>query len=126
MIVGIGTDIVKCERIAAAYRRHGERFVCKLLCDEERVAFAGAALPVAFLAKRFAAKEAAAKALGVGIGGRAPLHGMVVRNNEDGAPSLVFSGAAAATARDHGVVRVHLSLADEDDCALAFVVLEGV
>ncbi len=125
MIVGIGTDIVSCERIAGVYRRHGERFINKILADSEKVDLARAASVTAFLAKRFAAKEAAAKALGVGIGAKAGLHDIAVVKDAQGAPRLQFSGVAAETARSRGVAANHISLSDENDYAVAFVVLEG-
>lgn len=123
MIVGIGTDLVDCRRIAGVYQRFGQRFAEKILAPDERPLLPSGDAAIGFLAKRFAAKEAVAKALGVGIGGRAGLHDIVVLRNADGAPQLQLCGAAQVTAEQLGVSATHISLSDEQQMALAFVVL---
>jgi holo-[acyl-carrier protein] synthase len=87
------------------------------------VLFRSASQPAAFLAKRFAAKEAAAKALGTGIGRGISWQHMHIEHDEMGAPLLIFSGAAAQRQADLGSQIAHISIADELDQALAFVVL---
>jgi len=126
MIVGIGTDIVQLARLEAAVGRHGERFLQRYLTTAERQAGTArgrGALP--YYAGRWAAKEAAAKALGCGIGGDCGFHDLRVDNAPAGGPELHLHGAAADTAAARGVRRVHLSISHEADYAIAFVVLEG-
>lgn len=125
MILGIGTDLIHIDRIARTYGRFGERFSRRILSRNEGEVFAARAYATSYLAKRFAAKEAAAKALGVGIGARARWNEIEVSNNADGAPSLVFTGAAAQTAVRLGVRNSHIAISDEANLAQAFVVLES-
>ena len=125
MIVGIGTDIVEIARIRASLAKFGERFAGKILGEAEMTRFNEAGDQGAWLARRFAAKEAAAKALGTGM--RAGVHfGQIeIRHHKSGAPALVFSGHARARADALGVVQPHVSISDERDYAVAFVVLAG-
>ncbi|MAY37159.1 holo-ACP synthase [Litorivivens sp.] len=124
MISGIGTDLIYIERIDATWQRFGERFLKRLLSENEYRQFESRGRDVRYLAKRFAAKEAAAKALGVGIGARARLCEIEVLNNPLGKPELSFYGAAADTIREQGIVGSHIALTDESDLAQAFVVFE--
>ena len=123
MIYGIGTDIVAIARMEAFYSRHGERALEKVLAPAERDECRQAKQPGRFLAKRFAAKEALAKALGTGV--RAPLllPAVAVAHGELGQPSFDFAPELAAHMRRLGL-RAHLSISDEADSALAFVILE--
>ena len=123
MIHGIGTDIVSIERMAGLWERHGARAVDKLLAPEERDACRASADPVRFLAKRFAAKEAFGKALGTGVRAPAVLPAIAVSHDANGRPYLTFAGDLAALIADRRLV-AHLSISDEQDHALAFVVLE--
>ena len=123
MVKAIGTDIVKIERIAAAVERGGERFVQRILTPFEQQQYAAKGSSVSYLAKRFAAKEAAAKALGTGIGRGISWQHMQIENDENGAPMLVLSGPAAERQKQLDARAVHVSIADEQDQALAFVVL---
>ncbi|WP_111412323.1 holo-ACP synthase [Billgrantia lactosivorans] len=125
MILGIGTDIARIARFEAAMARHGERFPARLLGELEREQLERRADRAAFLAKRFAAKEAFVKALGTGL-----RHGMrwaeiQVASDALGRPSLMLSGRAHELATTAGVRAIHLSLSDEAEVALAMVVLEG-
>jgi holo-[acyl-carrier protein] synthase len=125
VIVGVGTDMVSIPRIAALWQRHGERVLDKLLSAQERLQLTPGADPTRLLAKRFAAKEALAKAMGTGL--RAPLLLTTISVAHDalGKPSFVLHGDAADEFARQGVT-AHLSLSDEHDYALAFVVLETV
>lgn len=123
MVKAIGTDIVNIDRIAAAVERGGERFVQRILTPFEQQQYANKGNNISYLAKRFAAKEAAAKALGTGIGRGISWQHMQVENDENGAPMLVLSGPAAERQKQLDARSVHLSIADEQDQALAFVVL---
>jgi len=123
VIAGIGTDIVHVPRMGDNLTRHGERFAQRILAPEELVEFAAAARPAQFLAKRFAAKEATAKALGTGFRDGMTLTQIAVTHDTMGKPGLVFSGAALSLCERLGIAESFLSLADEDDYAVAYVVL---
>jgi|TARA_B110000503_G_scaffold133152_1_gene210185 holo-[acyl-carrier protein] synthase len=123
MIIAIGTDIVEIERIAAVLERQAERFVERILCPSEREQYAARGKPVAFLATRFAAKEAIVKALGTGIGHGVSFQDMQISNDDKGAPHVELSGGAAGVMQSLGGQRVLLSLADERDYAIAYAVL---
>lgn len=129
MILGVGTDLVDATRIGAVWARHGERFLQRVFTPMERAGAATKAEPAAYLAKRFAAKEAAAKALGTGIAQGVTLPQIGVVDLGDGRPGLVLTGAAAARlaamAPPGWRTSAHLSLSDEPPYALAFVVLSA-
>jgi len=122
MIVGIGTDLVHISRIEDALVRHGDRFANRILSAGERLVFTKAPRPAAYLAKRFAIKEAASKALGTGIG-KVSWQDFDVYNLATGEPALRFSGQAQALFSNKGGSKILVSIADERDLALAFVVL---
>lgn len=121
MILGIGTDIVAVRRIADFLERHGERALEKVLAPEEREECRASADPVRFLAKRWAAKEALGKALGTGVRAPAVLPAMAVAHDALGKPGFVFS---AELAPRFAGLSVHLSISDEQEHAVAFVILE--
>ncbi len=126
MIHGIGTDIVAVERIEAAFARHGERMLSRLLSSGERALF-DALRPEArgrWLAKRWAAKEAFGKALGTGVAAPFTLGAIATGHTASGRPCFALSPALTAALRARGVGRVSLSLADEQAYAVAFVVME--
>ena len=124
MIVGLGIDVTELERIRKVHARFGRRFLEKFLAPGEL-----AALPqeprISFLAGRFAAKEAAAKALGTGFSCGIGPSQMEVVVAPAGAPGLVFHGAAAERAASLGTRAVHLSISHERSHAVAVVVLEA-
>jgi holo-[acyl-carrier protein] synthase len=125
MIYGIGVDLVKVARIAAALERHGERFLSRIFTLREIAYCQGKVRAASMLALRFAAKEAFSKALGVGLrrGGIRWREVEVVPNSR-GKPELVITGRAAELCADAGITNMHLTLTDEDRLALAVVVLE--
>ena len=125
MIIGIGTDLCEIGRIEQAVARHGERFARRVLVEAEFQRYLNHRKSAAYLAKRFAAKEALSKALGIGI--RAPMswHNVGVLNRKSGAPYFEMSTALAALVESRGVRMVHLTITDERAMACAFVVLEG-
>jgi len=125
MIYGIGTDIIATQRIAHALERYGERFAARILAPEERAEFAAHKSPARFLAKRFAAKEAFAKALGTGVRHPATLHNIRLTHDRLGKPSLAFHATLADELEQRGIRNHHLSLSDEQDMAVAFVILEN-
>ncbi len=125
MIVGVGTDIVEVARLEAGLGRFGEAYARRILAEPERQAFAQSVKPAHYLAKRFAAKEALVKALGCGFRGDFGLRDIAVLPDTLGAPRLVLLNGAQRYADARGVARLHLSLADEREYAVAFVVLES-
>ncbi|MFO7857923.1 MAG: holo-ACP synthase [Ectothiorhodospiraceae bacterium] len=124
-VVGIGTDLVSIPRIAAVVERHGERFAAHVLTDGEIAEWRSHGNPTGFLAKRWAVKEAAAKALGTGIGAAVGFRDLVTTRTDAGAPELDVVGRGATTARILGVERWHVSTSDDGAYALAFVLAEG-
>lgn len=125
MILGIGTDIARVERFERALARHGNRLALRLLGELERERLIGHPAPAAFMAKRFAAKEAFVKALGTGLRLGMRWTEVQVTNDALGRPSLLLSGKAHELAMAAGVCSTHLSISDEASLAVAFVVLEG-
>lgn len=123
MIFGIGTDIVAVKRLQGMWDRHGEKALEKLLAPQEIAEFTQAANKGRFLAKRFAAKEAFSKALGTGVRPPAVLPAIAVSHDELGKPILVFCGQLAEMIETQGL-KAHLSLSDEADYAIAYVILE--
>lgn len=123
--LSVGTDLVEVARVARVIDRHGARFLRRVFTPAELAACGagepGAALRVESLAARWAAKEAAAKALGTGIGHVTWLEIEVLRDGA-GCPSLQLHGRAAALAAEKGLARWALSLAHDGGLALAFVV----
>ena len=123
MIVGIGTDIVRIARFEAMLARHGARVAERMLSADELVEFAGTARPARFLAKRFAVKEAVAKAFGTGFRDGLSLRHIGIQHDALGKPSLRFYARAEELLVELGVGDAHVSVADEDDYAVAFVTL---
>lgn len=125
MIVGIGTDIIEIERIKTMLDRHGDRLPQRLLTEAEFQRYTEAPQKVSWLAKRFAAKEAAAKALGTGIAEGVSWKHIEVTNDALGAPLLVLHEVALQRAQALGANTFHVSLSDERTFAVAYVILEG-
>ncbi|HHN67707.1 MAG TPA: holo-ACP synthase [Thermopetrobacter sp.] len=130
MIVGIGTDLVDARRIARLLERHGQRFLDKVFSEEERALAAACADPAPLLARRFAAKEAAAKALGSGFRDGVGWRDISTGRDDLGRPCLTLSGGAAARLERKlpaGMRPVlHVALSDEPPYAQAMVVIEGL
>lgn len=125
MIKGLGIDIVKTERIREVYARYGRKFARRILAEGELLHFDQTRKPVSFLAMRFAAKEAASKALGTGFRQGVSPRQIEVTHNVAGKPSLCLHGAAAEHARALEASTSHVSLTDEAEYAAAVVVLEA-
>lgn len=124
MIIGVGTDLVHISRVEKTLSKLSMRFAKRILTPNELVIFHTSTSPASYLAKRFAAKEAASKSLGTGIG-KISWQDMEVVNNVSGAPCLVLSGAALQRMQELGGQAIHLSLSDEQDLALAFVIVSS-
>jgi holo-[acyl-carrier protein] synthase len=124
MIYGVGTDLIALNRVERVLDRYGERFARRILCEPELKRFRAHRQPVAYLAKRFAAKEAFTKALGTGIHAPANWHGVWVVNLKSGKPQLEFSDELKKLLEKKQISRRHLSLTDEKEMAAATVILE--
>lgn len=130
MIIGIGTDICDIRRIRAIFDRHPERFAEKAFTPAERKKCMARPDPVPCLAKRFAAKEAVAKALASEDSGALSWHDVEVINQASGRPDVRLYGGAkerldALLPNGHRAA-VRLSLSDERDFAVAFAVVEAL
>jgi holo-[acyl-carrier protein] synthase len=124
MIFGIGTDILRLDRIAGSYERFGQRFVDRLLMPEELDQFARTKHPVRFLTMRFAAKEAIVKALGTGFANGMWLRDSGVMPDRFGRPEIIFSARGKQKCAELGVAGGHLTLTDEAGLVVAVAVLE--
>lgn len=124
MIVGTGVDIVEVPRIAATIARFGERFVRRVFTEAEIRYCESKANKVERYAARFAAKEAALKAIGTGWSRGVSWCEVEVRREPGGRPTIGFSGRAAEFAAKLGVKRASLSLSHTADHAIAQVILE--
>ena len=124
MIYGIGTDIVAVARMAELRSRHGSRLAQRLLAPDEWGDYAGTRDKDGFLAKRFAAKEALAKALGTGLRFPVSLGNMVVSHDRLGRPAFAFAPELTSWLKARRLGAVHLSISDERHYAVAYVVVE--
>ncbi len=125
MIVGIGVDLVEMQRVERLVVEYGERFAARVLTQREIDAYRHSSRPIAYLASRFAAKEALSKALGTGLRHPVTLHAISVVSDEIGRPELRFHAELPAYLQRRGVGQAHLSLAHEHGMACAMVVLES-
>ena len=130
MIIGIGSDIIDIRRIERSVERFGERFLNRVFTDGERDKAEKRRRRIDTYAKRFAAKEACAKALGTGIYRGVAWKQMEVVNLPGGKPTLRLSGAAAERLAELTPSTlnslIHLTLTDDHPWAQAFVVIEAV
>lgn len=130
MIYGIGTDLVEIGRIAAAVDRFGDRFVERILGPQERARYEArrarsASRGLAFLATRFAAKEAVSKAIGLGLRSPMTWRAVEIVNAPSGQPQVVAHAALAEFLRRKRL-RLSVSVTDEQTMAMAFVVAEVI
>ena len=125
MIIGIGIDITEIKRLGGLFERQGDQLWERVLAPEERRAFTSEKRRIEFLSGRWAAKEAASKAFGTGIG-QITFHDLVIQNDAAGAPYLTLKGNAIKFADEKGINRVHLSISHSDEYAVAQVILESV
>jgi holo-[acyl-carrier protein] synthase len=125
MIYGIGTDIVAVARMEGLLARYGEHFARRILRASEWDEYATSHTPGRFLAKRFAAKEALAKAVGTGLRYPVRLTHIAVGHDALGKPMLQFSSELEQFLTDRGIGPRHLSISDEKEVVSAFVVLES-
>ncbi|GIL03224.1 MAG: holo-[acyl-carrier-protein] synthase [Alphaproteobacteria bacterium] len=129
MIIGLGSDLIDIRRVEHSLDRYGERFVARIFTDIERVKSDGRRNRAASYAKRFAAKEACAKALGTGIARGVYWRDMGVVNLPGGRPTMrLANGAAKRLAEllpDGYEALIHLTITDDYPLAQAFVVIEA-
>ena len=122
-IFGIGTDIIEIARIEKQLSK-SDRLAKRILTEAEFDIFSQHGSPARYLAKRFAAKEAAVKAIGIGIGNGIGWQQMAISNLESGQPIIKFSGGFADLCTEHGINSSFISISDEQHYAVATVILE--
>lgn len=125
MIAGHGVDLCEVARIRDALERNGEAFARRVFTEAERAYAESSANRMERYAARFAAKEAAMKALGTGWASGVRWHDFEVQNEPSGKPVLLLHGEAAAIAESRGIARIHLSLTHTASNAMASVILEA-
>ncbi len=128
MIIVIGTDIVQIKRISLTRQRYGLKFVRRILTPTEQTRFMALSIKQqdAYLAKRYAAKEAFVKALGCGIGRLATWQEIEIGNDTEGAPVITIFGQTAKTLSQKAThAKIHVSLSDDLN-AVAFIVIEQI
>jgi holo-[acyl-carrier protein] synthase len=124
VIFGIGTDILRVDRVESTYERFGQHFVDKLLMPHEAQLFLKTKQPVRFLAMRFAAKEAIVKAMGTGFSNGMWLRDSGVMPNRFGRPDVIFSARGEQKCIALGIGGAHVTLTDEAGLVVAVAVLE--
>ena len=124
-ILGIGTDITECLRIAQMIERHGELFIDRVYTPEETRYCRNRKQATQHFAGRWAAKEAVLKALGTGWRRGITWHDVEVRNEPGGRPVIVLGGGAREVARQLGIARIHISISHSRAHAIAFAVAVG-
>lgn len=126
MLVGLGIDLARISRFERLLEKYGRRAAEKILAPLEMDRFQRSERPAAYMAKRWAVKEAFGKALGTGIAGGITLPQIAVVSGAGGQPILQLSGAAAAAIALRKVDHSHLSISDEGEYVVAVVVLESL
>jgi holo-[acyl-carrier protein] synthase len=124
MIVGVGVDIAETGRFEKIFARYGGRIAQRILTESELVEFDRRNKPATYLATRFAAKEAAAKALGTGFGSGVGYKSIEINNDKNGKPLLKFLNSASQLADQKQVSNSFVSLSDEKHYVVAMVILE--
>jgi holo-[acyl-carrier protein] synthase len=126
MIVGLGIDLVETERIDSAWKRFGERFVDRILLEDEKAYCMSHRNPAPFIAARFAAKEAVSKALGSGIGPLLGWHDIEVRRKESGAPYIELHGKGLDLLSRLQANVIHLTLSHTATTSIAMAAVERI
>ncbi len=124
MIYGIGVDIVAVARMEKTLERHDKKLPEKLLTPIEFAEFLQHPHPAIFLAKRFAVKEAVAKAFGTGFRNGLQHHHIGLTHTELGCPKLIFYEMAKEWIEEREITNTHVSLSDEKDYVVAYAILE--
>jgi holo-[acyl-carrier protein] synthase len=133
MILGIGSDIITVDRIETVIKNHGDRFINRIFASDEiqkAQSRAGTGQDIATYAKRFAAKEACAKALGTGFTQGIFFKDMILSNNEHGKPTMSLTGGALKRLQamtPNGLnAHIHVSITDDQNLTQAFVIIEAL
>lgn len=124
MIHGIGTDIVKVSRIERLHKLYTQAFADRILTTHERLEWIHSNKPVMYLAKRFAAKEAFSKAMGTGLRSPVTLQNIGIANDTAGKPEFMYAPELKKWMDKQGIGKVHLSISDEEDYVIAYVISE--
>lgn len=124
MIYGIGTDLVDLARMEAVWQKWGNAAIKRFLSQNERADFENTGEKSRFLAKRFAAKEAFAKAVGTGLRGAVCLQNISIFHDELGKPYFIYAEALQDWLNTQKISHVHLSLSDEERMIIAFAIAE--
>lgn len=124
MIAGLGTDIVEIDRLRKALQRHPDAFAARAFTPAERQKAEGQRNPEPYLAGRWAAKEAIAKALGVGFGAHCRWQDLEITNDDQGKPEVEVTGDTLAYMQQRGIDRLHLSISHEHHYAVATAIAE--
>lgn len=124
MIVGTGVDLLLVSRMEKAWQRHGHRMLVRLLHPDELAILPHSEHTGRWLAKRWAVKEAAAKALGTGFSQSVRFVDFIYEHDSLGKPLLRIEGVAQRIAQQRGIVAWHLSVSDEKDHVVAMVIAE--
>lgn len=122
-MLAIGTDIVQISRISEVLKKQGDRFLNRILSKNERHIFEVRKQSVSFLANRYAAKEAIAKAFGTGIAKGVDFVDLEVLPNELGCPTVFLHGKAAVLLKEQGASEVKITISDEAEYAVAFAII---
>jgi len=125
-IIGIGIDLCEVARVENSLQKHGDRFADKILHPNEKKHFEQQKFQARFLAKRFAAKEAFAKAMGTGIAHGVTFPNIEIYNDELGKPGLKLHSSTQEKLAALGATHVHLSISDERETAIAQVIIERI
>jgi holo-[acyl-carrier protein] synthase len=124
MIYGIGTDIVEVKRIREALNKHGIALAKKILTSQELLTYKNTEVKENFLAKRFAAKEAFAKAMGTGMRSPVNFKSIEIIHDSLGKPKIKTIQKLSLLVKSYNIKYCHLSISDEKNIAVAFVILE--
>jgi len=124
MIYGIGTDIVEVKRIKEALNKYGVALAKKILTSQELLTYKKTEGKENFLAKRFAAKEAFAKAMGTGMRSPVNFKSIEIIHDSLGKPIIKTISKLTLLVESHNIKHCHLSISDEKNIAAAFVILE--
>jgi holo-[acyl-carrier protein] synthase len=125
LILGSGIDIIEVQRVEAACKKFGDRFLRRILRPSELAYCLSHKSPGPFLAARFAGKEAISKAFGTGIGRQLGWQDMEIGRKDSGEPYVVLHGKGQTLLRERGGRIVHLSLSHTAKQAVAVAILEG-
>lgn len=124
MIIGIGIDLIEVTRIQAAWQRHGDRFLNRILLPDEIAYCKTHTNPAPFIAARFAAKEAVSKAFGCGIGSTLGWHDIEIRRRDTGQPYVVMQGKGIDLLALSKANQIHLTLTHTSAHTAAVAILE--